>query len=103
MAIEVSSYEELLTNSYPPNQVLQAFPELPLGALIVAYLWGIRADNIEYYVPNNQLDKDHLVPLPLDVHNSIPEALIDQMSTPFLFEVVPVYHNLKSGPYVPAT
>ena len=55
MAIEVSSYEELLANRYTTNHVLQAFPELPLGALIVAYLRGICADSIENQVPNDQL------------------------------------------------
>ena len=47
MAIKVSSYEELLANRYTTNHVLQAFPELPLGVLIVGYLRGIHADNIE--------------------------------------------------------
>ena len=61
VAIEVSSYEELLANRYTPNHVLQAFPELTLGVLIVAYMWGICADNIENQVPNYQLDQDNPV------------------------------------------
>jgi hypothetical protein len=49
VAIEVSSYEVLLTTRYTSwcTQVLQAFPKLPLGVLIVAYLRGICVDNIE--------------------------------------------------------
>jgi hypothetical protein len=46
MAIEVSTYEELLATRYTPNQVLEAFLELPPGVLIVAYLRGICADDI---------------------------------------------------------
>ncbi|KAM3403284.1 hypothetical protein ACQJBY_007754 [Aegilops geniculata] len=78
VAIEVSSYEELLTNRYTPNHVFQAFPELPLGVLIVAYLRGIRADNIENQVLNYQLDQDNPVPTSLDVYHPILEALVDQ-------------------------
>jgi hypothetical protein len=40
VAIEVS-YEELLATRYTPNQVLEAFLDLPLGVLIVAYLRGL--------------------------------------------------------------
>ena len=48
VAIEVSSYEELLANRYTPNHVLQAYRELPLGVVfIMAYLRGMRVDNIE--------------------------------------------------------
>ena len=47
MAFEVSSYDELLSNWYTPNHIIQAFLELILGVLIVADLQGIRADNRE--------------------------------------------------------
>src|SRR3954464_13651253 len=78
MAIEVSSYEELLTNRYTPNHVFQAFPELPLGVLIVAYLRGIRADKIANQVLKYQLDQDNLVHTSLDVYHSILESLVYQ-------------------------
>src|SRR3954469_10803207 len=78
MAIKVSSYEEPLANRNTPNQVLQAFPELQLGALTVAYLRGIGVDNIENYVPNDQLDQNNPISMPLDVYHSILEALMDQ-------------------------
>ena len=53
-----------------PNHVLHAFLEL-LGVLIVAYLRGICADNIENQVLNYQLDQDNPVPTSLDVYHSI--------------------------------
>uniref|UniRef100_N1R3W8 B3 domain-containing protein n=1 Tax=Aegilops tauschii TaxID=37682 RepID=N1R3W8_AEGTA len=78
VAVEISSYEELLANRYTPNHVLQTILEYPLGVLIVAYLRGIRAANIENQVANYQLDQDNLVPTPLDIYHSILEALVDQ-------------------------
>src|SRR4051812_38971807 len=92
MAIKVSSYEEPLANRNTPNQVLQAFPELQLGALTVAYLRGIGADNIENEVPNDQLDQDNPITLPLDVYHSILEALVDQDTHSV---------SVRSGPRVP--
>jgi hypothetical protein len=56
MAIEVSSYEELLPDGHGTNHAIQVFPKLPLDALTKTYLWGIGIDHIQSHIPNYQPD-----------------------------------------------
>ncbi|EMS65045.1 GTP pyrophosphokinase [Triticum urartu] len=83
VAIEVS-YEELLANKYTTNHVSRPSQ----NSLLVLSLWP----TYEAYV---LLDQDNLVPLPLDVYQSILEALVDQDAYFISVGSCPVYHNLK--------
>jgi hypothetical protein len=54
MAIEVSSYEELLTDRHGTNHAIKIFPKLTLGALTKTYLRGIGTDHIQNHISNDQ-------------------------------------------------
>jgi hypothetical protein len=54
MAIEVSSYEELLTDRHGTNHAIKVFPKLILGALTKTYLRGIGTDHIQNQISNDQ-------------------------------------------------
>jgi hypothetical protein len=54
MAIEVSSYEELLNDRHGTNHAIKIFPKLTLGALTKTYLRGIGTDHIQSQISNDQ-------------------------------------------------
>jgi hypothetical protein len=52
MAIEVSSYEEFLTDRHGTNHAIKIFSKLPLGALAKTYLRGIGTNHIQSRISN---------------------------------------------------
>jgi hypothetical protein len=78
MAVEVSSYEEFLTDRHGTNHAIQIFPKLPLDALAKTYLRCISTDHVQSRITNYQPNKDNPVTLPPDINNPILKAPIDQ-------------------------
>jgi hypothetical protein len=54
MAIEVSSYEELLTDRHGTKHAIKVFLKLTFGALTKTYLRGIGIDHIQNQISNDQ-------------------------------------------------
>jgi hypothetical protein len=50
MAVEVSSYEEFLTDRHGTNHAIQIFPKLPLDALAKTYLRCISTEDTNFIV-----------------------------------------------------
>jgi hypothetical protein len=56
MVIEVSSYEEYLTDRHDTNHAIQIFLKMHLGALTKTYLRGIGTDHIQSRISNYHPD-----------------------------------------------